>query len=82
MSKPKIQPLTTLILSRSQILISLSLAHRIPDGSSLLVPPHIVVLRQNNGHDIPRNQSQQDLVARAVEGFIFGAVDLEGVSGM
>jgi hypothetical protein len=55
--KPEIQPLASLILGCSQIVVSLSLCHGRPDCLPLLVPHYVVILVKENPSDVPCNQS-------------------------
>lgn len=76
MSKPEVQTLVPLILSRPQILILLLQAHGVPAAFSCLVAAGVVDFNEN-GHDhVPGDYCQKDLVSSSIIGGIVGTVDL------
>lgn len=64
--KPKVQSLASLILCCVQIVNSLLSCHRQPNLVPAIIHQNIVRLDGNNQQDVPRQDSQQDLIALVV----------------
>lgn len=59
-------PFVPFILRCLKIGILLLLCHRTPLLLARVVPPHIVVLRPDDECEVPRDETEQDLVTTAV----------------
>lgn len=80
--KPEVESLATSLLGCRKVVVTLLLGHSIPDLVALSVSPSIIEPNRNDKHDIPCHESQQHLVARAVERSVRSVVDLDKASSV
>jgi hypothetical protein len=76
MRKPEIQALVSLIICRLQIRLLLFRTHASPNSLSFLIRVHVIHLRSNEHHKVPRTYRDQHLITSPIQWLIVVSVDV------